>query len=113
LTLRLETLRGSDTRQTLKAPQHPVDRGRSITIVQILSSVQVDDKWKYASVYHRLPSSRSLGVGMSPASIAGHGLIKCQLIGVTRGLDYLHDNDIVHKNLRAVSRVYPDAGHSP
>ena len=50
---------------------------------------------------------------MSPASIAGHGLIKCQLIGVTRGLDYLHDNDIVHKNLRAVSRVYPDAGHSP
>ena len=37
-------------------------------------------------------------------SIVDLVLIECQLIGVTSGLNYLHDHGIVHKNLMGVSR---------
>jgi len=55
---------------------------------------------------------------MSHASIAGRGLIGSQLIGVTRGLHHLHENDIVHKKLKDVgsvhySRSFPPTDQTP
>ena len=35
-----------------------------------------------------------------------YALTRLQLIGVTRGLEYLHDNGIVHGNLRSVCAIF-------
>ena len=33
-------------------------------------------------------------------------LTSSQLVGVTRGLDYLHSNEVIHGDLKSVSRLY-------
>ena len=46
-------------------------------------------------------------VGLEVIRRSGSVLMESQLIGVTRGLSYLHGNGVIHGNLKSVIEIFP------
>ena len=64
----------------------------------------MDGEWKCTAIPSEVPRSQSIGVGMSNSfAVWFYVQVGLQIIGVTRGLGYLHDNRMVHGDLEGVS----------
>jgi len=62
----------------------------------------MDGEWKSAAICVEAPGSQSLGAGRSNPRRSYPLLTGLQLTGVTRGLSYLHSNEVVHGDLKGV-----------
>jgi serine/threonine protein kinase len=104
--IRLEILQGGYSCQASESSKHLVNRGRGAQVVRVLHGVSVDAKRKHTGISRETSRSQSIGIGGSSAWQFDPALNGLQLVGVTRGLDYLHHNDVVHGDLKCVRGVY-------
>lgn len=104
----IEILQGGHCLQASEAPEYFVHRRRGSRPIRIRDGVPVDGQWGFTELCGRTPRSQSLEFGASQRhQRLDSPITGAQLIGVTRGLAYLHRNEVIHGDLKSVG-----GGHS-
>ena len=68
----------------------------------------MDDPWKYDRIHQVRFANKSCAIGVLYLTIPLNILIVCsnQLVDICNGLEFLHSLEVVHSDLKGVSRCF-------